>query len=533
MPIATVLIFYANSPEQAVLPKLAEEGNNIQYLLNGSSRKNFNVVPVSEAKTENVIKEINSPNKKVEVIHFAGHANYSQLLFGDISANGNTLAQKLKYLQTVRLVFINGCKSKGQITFFHEADIPFVIATSRAVGDEVAAWFASTFYFYLGRGDDVKKAFDQTYLDAELQHKPINFAANRGIGLLQEIENEAAVPWGLYIKPGSESENYTLPFEASAGENPTSIDHTAFLNELIFALGDIKSRYYKEVKTLSESLNKGGNVNKATKITTLLKLLPFTFGIRIRQIIAEVANRPKSYYYELMDNYALFFDTLLHHIASILMARLWDQKDTAFIFLPDSLEKISNFWKTNLLDCSSREYGLLIQSLFDWCVKAGIDAPFSIEEIIEIRRYVASADFFAASDFFYRQKRGMKNKAVGEEELIADCYLAEQTHLTKAFQSLKYGVKHVMTSVRKINVYNFRHYEVEYENEVLKVTLENPESTLLYRKSMLENRSVLCFPTEKTELEEMMEEEQKINLFPFVICPAPVRCNHLKLEGIS
>lgn len=517
MSAATALIFYANSPEQAVLHKLAEEGKNIQYLLNGSSRKFFNVVLVPEAKTEDVIKELNSPNSEIEVIHFAGHANRSQLLFGDNKADVTTLAQKLKELQTVRMVFINGCKSKEQIVFFHEAGIPFVIATSRDVGDEAAAWFASTFYFYLGRGDDVKKAFEQTFLDAGLQHKQITFAANRGLGSLQEIEEEEGIPWGLYIKPGCENETYTLPFEVSAVGNFKSIDHTAFLNDLIFALDAIKSPYYREVKTLARSLNRGGDVKKEAKMTALLSSLPFTFGIRVRQIMAEVANRSKSYYYELMDNYALFFDTLLHHIASILMARLWDHKSIAFRQPSASLQEINTFWKTNLLDCSSREYGLLIQYLLDWYANAGIDVPFLPDEIKEIRRYVATDDFFDAADFFYRQKKGMKNKAVSEEELIGNCYLAEQKHLTKAFQALKYGAKYIMTSVRKINVYNFRHYAAEYENEVLKVIVDKPVLTPLFKKDMLENKSVLCFLTEETDLEEMMNEKKKINLFPFVI----------------
>ena len=60
----------------------------------------------------------------------------------------------------VRLAFLNGCSTQGQVADFHQARIPVVIATTQPVKDAVAREFAEHFYKYLVDGKTIRQAFE-------------------------------------------------------------------------------------------------------------------------------------------------------------------------------------------------------------------------------------------------------------------------------------------------------------------------------------------------------------------------------------
>ena len=139
-----------------------------------------------------------------------GHANGSALRLNDTDANAQALANKLRSLGTLKVVFINGCASRGQVAYFHAAGIPFVVATSRAVNDEKAFWLAKQFYEYLSKGHSVREAFDEVVNDANLQQINIPFGSSRDMLKITEAQDDSFA-WGLYVREGSEKENYFLP----------------------------------------------------------------------------------------------------------------------------------------------------------------------------------------------------------------------------------------------------------------------------------------------------------------------------------
>ena len=71
--MTNILIITANDPNNH-LNMLACEGKDIQRLLNASTRKNYDVALLPETTTEDIIKELNIPNREVELLHYAGHA---------------------------------------------------------------------------------------------------------------------------------------------------------------------------------------------------------------------------------------------------------------------------------------------------------------------------------------------------------------------------------------------------------------------------------------------------------------------------
>ncbi len=129
----TILILTANDPSDH-LHQLAAEGKEIQRILNSAHGKAFDVVLVPECSTEDLIRELMVPNREIEIVHYAGHAGSSSLRLTDTDAEAAALAEKLRSQGTVKLVFLNGCATRGQVEFFHAAGVPFVFATSRPVG---------------------------------------------------------------------------------------------------------------------------------------------------------------------------------------------------------------------------------------------------------------------------------------------------------------------------------------------------------------------------------------------------------------
>ena len=510
----TILIITANDPNDR-LNMLAREGKDIQLVLNSAVRKNYEVVLVPETTTADIIKELNVPNRAVEVLHYAGHANSEILRLTDMDADAQALADKLRSVGTLKLVFINGCASRGQVQFFHQVGIPFVIATVRPIDDTKAVWVANQFYQYLSLGRPLREAFDEVVKDAILQQKNIPFAHERGIMRMPDLKNDR-FDWDLYIREGDENSNYTLPFSAKLVANTEGVNHTTFLEDLVYALAPIKSPHFSGIRHLAEDMERGA-VKERKKLSELLKVLPYTLGIRVRHITANPDDKDSNYFRELLYDYVFLYETLLHHAASVLMAQLWKYKDAALKHKPEAFADIAAFWLKDRLAASPFEYKALIIHLLNWLKKADIVCPFSTSDTEGVLAYLHSQDFEHATAYFFLQKRLHIQRFLKDDELLANCSEAQQ-HLVKAFEMLKHLTAYFMVSVSGISIKNLRYVPAEYGNQVSKlVDIEEERSqTYVFSDKMLENKSVLYYQPTHTEITAIVDTENTTNLFPFV-----------------
>jgi CHAT domain len=510
----SILVITANDPNDR-LQMLARESKDIQFLLRNAVRKNYEVVFIPETTTADIINELNIPNREIEVLHYAGHANSSILRLNDVDADVETLAEKLRTSGTLKLVFINGCASKGQVAYFHAAGIPFVIATSRSIEDTKATWVATQFYQYLSLGRSVKDAFAEVVHDAKFQQKSIDFIGERGIGRLSDMKIDA-FDWGLYIKEGFEDRSYTLPFSAKKVANTEGVNHTIFLDNLVFALETVESPHFRNLKRLAENLRRGSVAN-GKKISELLKALPYTLGVRIRKISADPEDKDSEYYRKLLYDYVFLYETLWHYTASVLIAQIWQHKKIALQYKPSDFEEILSFWLRDRLKESPYTYKDLINRLLDWLEKSGIENPFSPKNTEGVSSYLNSSDFEQATNYFYQQKRLFEQRVrLNEAETLDTCFVA-QLHLITAFQVLKHLAAYFMASVRGINVVNFRHVATEYDNTVSKLVVDEAHPTSVLGHKMLENKSILCYTSEENDIDALIGIENTFSLFPFVI----------------
>lgn len=101
-----------------------------------------------------------------DIAHFSGHGNKDgQIMIRDESGNAQpipikALADLFKILKgNIRCVFLNACWSEKQAQAIAR-NIDCVIGMSRSISDQAAIIFAGSFYQAIGRGNNVKKAYE-------------------------------------------------------------------------------------------------------------------------------------------------------------------------------------------------------------------------------------------------------------------------------------------------------------------------------------------------------------------------------------
>lgn len=104
---------------------------------------------------------------EVMVFHFGGHAGPSVLQLNQDEFTAKVVFAKgisdfiEKFCRNIKLVFLNGCSTEDQASYFLDRGVSAVIATEMPVKDEVASCFAERFYtFFLKNNLSLRDAFD-------------------------------------------------------------------------------------------------------------------------------------------------------------------------------------------------------------------------------------------------------------------------------------------------------------------------------------------------------------------------------------
>lgn len=504
-----ILILYANSSEEVYLNKLPDEGKEIQRILNTASNREYEVRLIPDAGVQNIIDEL-QPGREIEIVHYAGHSNAQKMLLEDNSVQALDFASKLKGHKSLKLVFINGCSSYGQVRFFHEAGIPYVIATSRPVEDEKASWVAARFYWYLTVNCSVSEAFSEVEKDSRLLKKEIEFSDVRGIESIENESDDTELIWGLYALENADE--YRLALRVSQQNTQERVDHSIFLQNMIRSLKNYKSPINESY--LDTIKNGVGNVPDKTIVKDLLSILPYPLGIRLQQINGNALSPDNSnssdYYRELLYDYTFFFETLLHYTTSIILCQIWQENPQLAAEHGDIYTLIRTFVSTNRLSQPFETYGSVINAGLELVQELGESVS---KEGLKITNYLNSTDFRLACTFFDSHKEYYWNKIrLPQEFAIQQCYDA-QKHLTTGFAAFGFVIEKKLTSVRDIDVINFRHAPKEFRNSIVQLVIADVEATRLQSENFpMENKSILYFSDSSFK-----KKSKSLNLFPFLL----------------
>lgn len=204
------------------LAGLCREIEDIRRSLAQAERSGTCEVVVRESATPHELMEVLEDPRyrsRLTTIHFAGHASGSRLLLeGDdepIVARIEGLASLLTRLESLALVFLNGCRTHAQGEQLVRAGIPAVIATEHAVDDEQAQRFAADFYRSVAGGASIAAAFG--WAEAQARCFVPRPGVVRDLGL-PESDEPPPFAWRLLLAdPHEDAKDWSL---STAADDP-------------------------------------------------------------------------------------------------------------------------------------------------------------------------------------------------------------------------------------------------------------------------------------------------------------------------
>jgi len=263
-----ILLAFANPllVPREYLPSLTRESAVVyQHLIPYEIEDRCNVDRIENATVDIIFDTVEAWVKRKDIIlfHYGGHATSEALLFntqggGSRAAQATGLAKLLGSIDSLQLVFLNGCSTYGQVKLLLEQGVKAVIATSTPVNDQMAGDFADRFYKNLAEGESLQAAFEQARMFVETKYNFHVQKAEAFRSLFFETEAEPPaekeLPWGLYYKEeAAEVLNWRLPQQATQKGNLSMLDkytcnraeqNSRFKLNFLKSRGNKKFQYY-------------------------------------------------------------------------------------------------------------------------------------------------------------------------------------------------------------------------------------------------------------------------------------------------
>jgi hypothetical protein len=176
------------------------------------------VVERANATLDEVLGVFQDPayRDRIAVFHFGGHARSSALLLESRQGAASVayapgLARFLAEQRGLKLVFLNGCSSRGHVQGLLDAGVPGVIATSQAIDDEVATELSARFYTALASGNSIRTAYAEASAAVQTRYGARVWRDLGAPGTSRPAEGRW--PWDLYSAPGAEAslDRWSLP----------------------------------------------------------------------------------------------------------------------------------------------------------------------------------------------------------------------------------------------------------------------------------------------------------------------------------
>jgi hypothetical protein len=225
-----MLAYYAQRKEDIseeknkgqLLAHIADERREMRKYCERSPLRFLSREP-DEASVDKIFSDLITFRQELTIFHYSGHASMSQIFLNNAGGNAETLALLLGQCPNLRLVFMNGCCTKGHVYHLFKNKVPFVIATNYEVRDALAYKFAAKFYETLfvnqrtgpetfkvafghalnliTLGDDTSVVLNRYVPDAKTLVNPLSDLSNtvRG-GLDTSGDTETDLPvWGFHV----------------------------------------------------------------------------------------------------------------------------------------------------------------------------------------------------------------------------------------------------------------------------------------------------------------------------------------------
>jgi hypothetical protein len=207
------LFAFANNSDRYLAELSKEERAARERLQHAHDSGRLEFMTMGCATVDDVFRAFNRFHNRVFLFHYGGHSDHGFLDLADRKARASGLARLMGMQKNLRLVFLNGCSNREQVSALLEAGVPAVIATSAPVDDQQARLLAHQFYEALAGGKSLRDAFETAaaYVNNEAPELEINFRA----ASFEGETDSSGFPWGLYAQE-EQALDWVLPAPVSA-----------------------------------------------------------------------------------------------------------------------------------------------------------------------------------------------------------------------------------------------------------------------------------------------------------------------------
>jgi hypothetical protein len=512
-----VLLAFANDPDDR-LKNLRRERQSIERaLFHADDSQAIKLVKAEQTSTDYLFEQFSVHADRVAIFHYGGHANGGALRLESEAGAAETahaggLAQLLGLQKGLKLVFLNGCATKGQVKLLLDKGVQAVIATAVPIDDLMATEFAEQFYTELGRGQPVGRAFNtaSSFVGTHYNLQTIQ-GSSRSFDAVADDSGSAELTWGLYIADGATAVlDWVLPLPR---------DRTLIVRGAILAQGaqsTVNARLIastlEALKPYSEEIQFFLRPNARAPDQRIfpdliMNAYPVAIGIQLQKLFSQ----PVSVDMARLRQFLITYEVIGKLFCYVMISQLWDLKikQPNLVIADEQSAVLNGFLALNAENQPFFDYFALTTTIVAIFNANGVQ-PF-VSEFARLTDELTDAPTTAARQFMDEMRGEYRNKRVPEAEVASFCDQCEG-HLATLLADFAFVAKYPFSTIRRINLVKTRNRAPTFVFE--KARLDKPGSDFGIEEASFqtftENAAVIL----QTDAANALDY---LNLTPFVI----------------
>ena len=521
-----IVLFFAFANNQLnPLPTLQREANELFRLLSPGELQQRYILYVDRFATrEKIVYYLTQYKDNIALFHYSGHAGRDALQTEEEISHAGGIAHLLGQCPKLKMVFLNGCSTQGQLKTLQEKGIPGIMATRSPVEDKKATDFSIRFYQALSVQDKLETAFELAKGDVLTQQPDLNLALHRDF-VFNWSDSDPVDPnapqWGLFVDGKREDVlGWQLPQVVIP---PPPTDFTP--NELLIdTLIEALAPYAREVRNIKRDIEDGEPVDFADKRLAILNSLPAPIAEQLRKLMVPLGDSDKGFDKigaARAEQLAKTSQTIIELFTYTLLSQLWDSREAH----PDlqiaahDREMLLHFFEMKREERENFQFIPLLEVLHNMLQQLAV--PRFIKELDKLKdSYQQGSPFFMACHYLAALKRRLNRDELAPHEIPEACCQGEAS-LAAIFKELGFLANYTLAAVRMIDVVKFRHNPTAtFRHSLVRLVklmggLEEKNEDL---DEYMDSRSVLLLrkPGKKNETPDP-NEKKYLNLSPFII----------------
>lgn len=450
-----IILAFANDQDDYLKNIQRERKGVYEALRPQNDRRSIDVYKEEETSTEDLFKLFTLYGDRIAIFHYGGHASGTGLRLETVSgaaeqANATGLAQLLGMQKGLKLVFLNGCATGGQVKTLLAHGVKAVIATAVPINDQMATEFAEQFYNALANRSSIDRAFDTARAFISTRYgagqKVGTFRGGFDTGEETPETTSAGMTWGLYLNDDADDVlAWALPEPPGSkvvirNAPPVIVEGSELSTALIEATMKAIEPYNPFI---AFALKKG---DRRTWPQLLSDSYPSPVGEQLRRVFASRAIsitrlRLLVLAYEVIAKLACF--TALSQLWNARLAR-------PDLVISDQQRVTLNSFMTLTKDSQPTfDYFKLTITIVEILADNGVE-PFMVE-CQGLGAELTDEPTTQARQFMDEMRRELHGNRVPDAELGSFCAQAEK-HLTTLLVDFKFIVNYQFTTIKNIDI---------------------------------------------------------------------------------